>query len=91
MENEHWFTKDHALVMQAAANLEAAPAYSQQLWRTADNPQHAALFLLALLTRERGALLEQAAANFTNDSDREQAAYAAGYDDGLEDAGVDRD
>jgi hypothetical protein len=83
MENEHWFTRDHAVVMQAAANLDTAPAYSDQLWASAEDPQHASLFLLALLTRERAEVL-------VNDSDREQAAYAAGYDDGLEDAGADR-
>lgn len=83
MTNEHWFRRDHALVMQAAANLDTTPAYADQLWKSAEDPQHAALFLLALFARERGALLKV--------SDPEAEAYAAGYGDGLEDARAEVD
>lgn len=79
-----WFGRDHALVMQAAGALEDTPDYAKQLWESADDAPTAALYLLNLLTKER------AEAWGVNDSDRETAAYAAGYDDGLEDAGAER-
>lgn len=55
--SEHWFTRDHALVMQAAANLDSAPAYARTLWDSAEDPRTAALFLIGLFARERGVLL----------------------------------
>lgn len=76
MGEPHWFTRDHALVIQAAANLDDSPAYSEQLWSSAGRPQWAALSLLAMLIKERGLHLK-----FT---DPEDEAYAAGYGDGLE-------
>lgn len=77
---EIWFTRDHALVIQAAANLDT-PEFSAQLWKSAVDPRGAALSLLALLLKERGALLKV--------SDPEAEAYAAGYGDGLEDGRAD--
>jgi hypothetical protein len=51
--NDHWLTRDHVLVVQAARNLADTPEYSGQLWAQAEDPQRAALQLLALLMRER--------------------------------------
>jgi hypothetical protein len=51
--NEHWLTRDHVLVIQAARNLAETPEYSGQLWAGAEDPQRAALQLLDLLIRER--------------------------------------
>jgi len=48
-----WFGRDHVLVIQAAANLDATPAYAEQLWRQAIHPERAALQLIALLVKER--------------------------------------
>jgi hypothetical protein len=43
--------------MQAASNLDAAPEYARQLWETAGDPAGAAMELLAMLVRERAAIL----------------------------------
>lgn len=51
--NEHWLTRDHVLVIQAARNLPDSPIYAGQLWEEAKDPALAALQLLDLLIRER--------------------------------------
>lgn len=54
------WSRDHVLVMQAAANLEATPEYARQLWTTASDPARAALELIALFAQERGQELKDA-------------------------------
>lgn len=51
--DEHWLTRDHVLVIQAARNLTTEPIYSERLWAEAEHPERAALQLLDLLIRER--------------------------------------
>lgn len=51
--NQHWMTRDHVLVVQAARNLEDQPAYAATLLQQADDPMRAALQLVALLMTER--------------------------------------
>ena len=58
-ESADWFGRDHALVVEAAANLADAPAYSAQLWDSAEDPKRAALQLIALLGHERGFLPDE--------------------------------
>ena len=55
--NEHWLTRDHVLVVQAARNYPDSPMYAEELWRQADHPERAALQLLDLLIRERVGVL----------------------------------
>jgi hypothetical protein len=51
--NEHWLTRDHVLVIQAARNIAEEPIYAERLWAQAENPERAALQLLDLLMRDR--------------------------------------
>jgi len=51
--NEHWLTRDHVLVIQAARNMADSPMYAEQLWAEAEHPERAAMQLLDLLIRER--------------------------------------
>jgi hypothetical protein len=48
-----WFGRDHVLVIQAAANVESAPLYAQQIWESAEDPATAAMQVIAVLVKER--------------------------------------
>jgi hypothetical protein len=53
MNDTHWLTRDHVLVVQAARNLAETPEFARQLWADAADPMTAALQLIDLLMRER--------------------------------------